>query len=260
MEKLINVTTNEQGINFINAKDLYLNINPKTRFNCWIKHSIERADLEENIDYFFNFLPSTGGRPATNYELTLTSAKIICSIYFSRNKKSLDVYKYLKSLDKEEVLIKPRTRKEELFYFDLCQIFNKIVDIIPQYSVLNYKIDFYIPKINLAIEYDEIAHVYYKNDDIRQKEIQDEIKCEFIRIKEGDELKGINNLLSKILRRTIYEHQRHTDLTAYGEYLLEILKTPKEKENELFIDFLNSKEIEERKNIFNESNNLLLIK
>lgn len=52
-----------------------------------------------------------------------------------------------------------------------------------QFKVLNYRIDFYIPKLNIAIEYDEESHIYKSSEDsLRQKEIEKEIGCYFIRI------------------------------------------------------------------------------
>lgn len=55
---------------------------------------------------------------------------------------------------------------------------------VRQYQVMDnkYRIDYYIPKFNLAIEYDENNHVYYKHDEDREKEIKQELNCEFIRV------------------------------------------------------------------------------
>ena len=56
--------------------------------------------------------------------------------------------------------------------------------IILQHSVLGYRIDAYFPNYKLAIEVDEQGH---KNNDIdykieRQKGIEKELGCKFIRI------------------------------------------------------------------------------
>ena len=69
-------------------------------------------------------------------------------------------------------------------------ILSKIVTLfaagkmILQHNVLGYRIDIYIPKYKLAIEIDEQGH---NNRDIdyeieRQKAIEKELGCEFIRI------------------------------------------------------------------------------
>lgn len=57
------------------------------------------------------------------------------------------------------------------------------IDYIEQYQVDNYRIDLYIPKYNIAIEIDEEEHKYKKNyDTIRQKYIEKQIHCKFIRV------------------------------------------------------------------------------
>ena len=53
-----------------------------------------------------------------------------------------------------------------------------------QHKVLNYKIDYYIPSLNVAIEYDENGHKYYTYEahELRQELIQKELGCRFIRV------------------------------------------------------------------------------
>ncbi len=61
------------------------------------------------------------------------------------------------------------------------------VDSVEQYQVGNYRMDLYIPKYNIAIEIDEEEHKYKKDyDKIRQKYIENQIHCKFIRINEGE--------------------------------------------------------------------------
>ena len=61
---------------------------------------------------------------------------------------------------------------------------------IRQYSVIDnkYRIDYYIPSVNIAIEYDENNHRYYsyENHEGRQKEIENQLKCRFIRISDDN--------------------------------------------------------------------------
>lgn len=69
---------------------------------------------------------------------------------------------------------------------------NSVVDkmftnytIIRQYIVLNYRIDFYIPELNIAVEYDEPQHMTPEHkvaDALREAEIKRELGCTFIRV------------------------------------------------------------------------------
>ena len=57
--------------------------------------------------------------------------------------------------------------------------------IIEQFSVLKYKIDWYVPELKLAIEFDEKHHSSkVPNDSKRQKDIENELGCRFIRYRE----------------------------------------------------------------------------
>jgi hypothetical protein len=57
--------------------------------------------------------------------------------------------------------------------------------IIRQYRVGVYRIDGYIPELNLAIEVDEIPKI--KDKDInRQRIIEEKLNCKFIRIEDYD--------------------------------------------------------------------------
>lgn len=60
-----------------------------------------------------------------------------------------------------------------------------------QHRVLDYKIDYYIPSLNVAIEYDENGHKNYTYEahELRQELIEKELGCRFIRVtdKKNDE-------------------------------------------------------------------------
>ena len=77
------------------------------------------------------------------------------------------------------------SRKEINFKYKLKQALKPFgLKIIPQFQCLNYKIDFYIKSLNIAIEYDENNHrnYSYERHEGRQREIEKELGCRFIRI------------------------------------------------------------------------------
>ena len=53
-----------------------------------------------------------------------------------------------------------------------------------QHNILDYKIDYYIPSLNVAIEYDENGHkdYTYEAHELRQELIEKELGCRFIRV------------------------------------------------------------------------------
>jgi very-short-patch-repair endonuclease len=78
----------------------------------------------------------------------------------------------------------------------LDTIFKGVVAFETQYVVSNYRIDFYLPVLNLAVEYDENHHRYKQHKDkMREKEIKNILGCSFLRVKEGQELEAVNKIL-----------------------------------------------------------------
>lgn len=86
-------------------------------------------------------------------------------------------------------------RKECLFIEQLEEFLSEYnLKGVKQYSVLNYRIDYYIPELKLAIEYDENNHdsYSYEAQEGRQKQIEKELGCKFVRVNDNcSDLKNI---------------------------------------------------------------------
>lgn len=64
-----------------------------------------------------------------------------------------------------------------------------------------YIVDFYIPQLELVIEYDEKHHKkQIKDDKIRQEYIEEKLGVQFIRVNEGKELQGLNQVIKLLLK------------------------------------------------------------
>lgn len=82
-------------------------------------------------------------------------------------------------------LYKPERQEIEFYNVLKRQLDVFDIAVISQYRVSKYKIDFYIPEYNLAIEYDERHHNNYKaikRDAQRQDDIVYILKCKFLRL------------------------------------------------------------------------------
>ena len=109
---------------------------------------------------------------------------------YINNQNYQTYFQYLISEDGVEFLLnkykfKINSRRPEIsFGEELKDYLNELnYSVITQKSVLKYRIDFYIPELNIAIEYDEEQHKYNtEKDNKRQNEIQNILKCKFIRI------------------------------------------------------------------------------
>lgn len=82
---------------------------------------------------------------------------------------------------------------------------------IRQYKIGSYFIDYYIPDLHLAIEYDENGHRYYdkKAEKKRQKYIETKLRCIFCRVSNDDNLtKNLKKILVTIINLTKSEYER----------------------------------------------------
>lgn len=82
------------------------------------------------------------------------------------------------------------TSRKEIEFIDQLEETLKPYNLtgVRQYKVGSYKIDYYIPSLNIAIEYDENDHLGYSYEahEGRQKEIEDTLKCRFIRVTDNN--------------------------------------------------------------------------
>lgn len=93
---------------------------------------------------------------------------------------------FSKSFDKNHMKKVQVIRREYSFGSDIVHNLFSDYEIIPQYSVFDgkYRIDWYVPELKIAIEFDEENHSrsdVYINEKDRQAEIEKELGCRFIR-------------------------------------------------------------------------------
>ena len=215
MKELIKITTNEQGVQCVSARELHERLKIKRDFTDWIKKQLTNVDAIEDIDFkiiwyknnLFNEIVKYNKNIKSmnrqgfycDYTITIDIAKEICLNALSSNRLSkeskyyaMNVLNYLVAISNKGIKTQIKTRKELEFLDKLkTSLIPFNIKGINQYTVLNYRIDYYIPSLNIAIEYDENDHknYSYKSQEVRQKEIEKELGCRFIRVsdKNSDE-------------------------------------------------------------------------
>lgn len=205
ISNLIPVTENEQNEVVVSGRDLHNFLEIGTQYTKWFdrmkQYGFSSKDYEKVIKIKGTKNYKNQKVEYTDHILKLDTAKAICSIN-SRTKKSSEVFRYLNSIENKIVFVHKQPRMELTF----AEVLKGVSGIQweEEHRVLDgkYRIDFYNSKFNLAIEYDEKHHSYYKKqDELREKEITNLIGCHFIRVKEGEELKGIKNIMQFIYKR-----------------------------------------------------------
>lgn len=120
-----------------------------------------------------------------------------------RGKSKGALLKHLKSVGHDsEVHIIELERKEIEFFDELKEVLEPMnLALNTQHRVLCYRLDGYIPSLNLAIEYDEEHHKHNtEKDKHRQAIIENELGCDFIRLSELDSnAKNIGKIMAKVV-------------------------------------------------------------
>ncbi|MDR0711621.1 MAG: antA/AntB antirepressor family protein [Prevotellaceae bacterium] len=129
MNELIKITERD-GKQAVSARELHAFLESKQEFAAWIKNRIEKYDLVENQDYevFDKLIKNpSGGRPLTEYALTIDAAKELSMVegnergkqarqYFiwcEKQKKELERKSQLDFSDPDTVLMLAQNWKEE---------------------------------------------------------------------------------------------------------------------------------------------------
>lgn len=143
-------------------------------------------------------------------EFTLINMSSLHKILSSTRKISLnkkqEFYKWLTGNEYSKNISKSHKETEFINKLEESLKAINITDGVKQYDVLNYKIDYYIPSLNIAIEYDENNHSGYKYEahEGRQKEIENELNCKFIRVTdENSDEYNLGLVLNEIIKFTL---------------------------------------------------------
>lgn len=218
--EIIKVTTNEEGQHLVSGRELHEALGVRKAFSTWVQLQLTNINAIENTDFtivwydmmknvvpFENSVNSMVAKGCSrDYILSLDIAKHICQKQ-TKNTKSVEILQYLYLNDDKEVFIIENPRKEveflDILETQLNVIFGEL-KLERQYSKLkcsNYRIDLYIKDFNIAIEYDENGHKHYSDAQHlqRQKLIEEELGCRFIRV--SDDKSHIEN--SAIVIKTI---------------------------------------------------------
>lgn len=139
----------------------------------------------ESWEHFF--IPTESGVQKLNF---INEKNVLLLISSCKKLSNNDKKSIIENFQKYGIINKSYipvfSRKEIEFISDLEDFFDaqNIIKGIKQFKILNYVIDYYIPSIKLAIEYDENEHknYSYETHEGRQKEIEKELGCKFIRI------------------------------------------------------------------------------
>lgn len=150
---------------------------------------IKQQNLDENNYFVKSSYKDKKNESRICYDCTLNGVKMLID-NFRNYKNKFKLIEWYESHTNRNDNIILYERKEIEFINALEQVLNPLSIIgISQYQILQYHIDYYIPSIRLAIEYDENDHKYYtyEKQELRQEKIEKELGCKFIRLSDGND-------------------------------------------------------------------------
>ena len=160
-----------------------------------VRHSICKMNSEQVILLKNSYIQNINFRKLNNRGESFLTKDGIYKLISASNKMTYERKVELLNFFEIEKIVPLFERKETIFIEQLEEFLSEYnLKGIKQYSVLNYRIDYYIPKLKLAIEYDENNHdsYSYEAQEGRQKQIEKELGCKFIRLSDNcSDLKNI---------------------------------------------------------------------
>lgn len=176
-------------------------------------HKTNKSFFQENVDYFLLNLSELKELktiypgfvdPCTSKILLIGFDMLAYYLTYSARESSQELYKKLcKAFGKStEYRVLKFNSKEGSFGEFLKNSLKGICKVETQVPVLDYRVDFYLPEVNLVIEFDERDHEYgkrLKRDKQREKEIQQYLNCEIVRVKEHEPYSTSLNRILKVI-------------------------------------------------------------
>lgn len=137
----------------------------------------DHVDIEDKLMHKIN----TSGQ---NRRMIVINESGVLSLIQRSRLRNTQKQELIKSLNLKEKFV--LTSRKEIEFIDQLEETLKPFNLIGirQYKINSYRVDYYIPSLNLVIEYDENDHrgYSYEAHEGRQKEIEDTLKCRFIRV------------------------------------------------------------------------------
>lgn len=165
------MTTTVDGVLFFVGSDLAKALGYKKPNNAISQHVRDADKTQKRLKY------KGQNRTVTLInEIGLTNLIVGCELLTQAQKKE-----WLVKFNLEDML----TSRKEIEFLQLLEgVLSPLgLTLERQYIVNGYRLDGYVPEMNLAIEYDEGQHDFHQEDDYqREQDIHREIGCTFVRV------------------------------------------------------------------------------
>lgn len=138
---MLPVYQNDNGEKFVNARELHNQLMSKQKFADWIKKRIENYGFVENEDFFISLGKSTGGRPTTDFILTMDTAKEISMV--ENNEMGRAIRKYFIEVEKRFRQQQAKSPAELIYMLaqQNMESERRMVQLEQQVTTVNHRLD-----------------------------------------------------------------------------------------------------------------------
>ncbi|MEB8805009.1 hypothetical protein COK91_02820 [Bacillus cereus] len=139
--EMLPVYQNDNGEKFVNARELHDQLMSKQKFADWIKKRIENYGFAENEDFFISLGKSTGGRPTTDFILTMDTAKEISMV--ENNEMGRAIRKYFIEVEKRFRQQQAKSPAELIYMLaqQNMESERRMVQLEQQVTTVNHRLD-----------------------------------------------------------------------------------------------------------------------
>lgn len=151
--ELIKINTSEKGTQVVSARELHEFLECKKDFSDWIKHRIEKYDLMDGTDFTTFQGKSNGGRPSTEFALTIDTAKELAMV--EGNAKGKQARKYFIECEKAAKQPAKQLSRAEILGLAVLELQNMNEELKSSVEQANTTIQIQVPKVEY---YDKVIN------------------------------------------------------------------------------------------------------
>lgn len=169
-----------------------------------------RNIIDKNPEYNKYFILSTYKNRGKNYPMYLLDSEGL-KIYLDNTRNTLNKKELYDMCNSKVVILQDRFEDE--FFNKLSNALQPLcISGISQYCIDKYRIDYYIPSLNIAIEYDEKEHKRKQEQDRQREEyLKETLGDSFIRLDATqNDYFNIGIVMKEIIKRLLNFEERKT--------------------------------------------------
>ena len=202
--KLNQTKIDDETVQTVNARELHAFLESKQDFSTWIKNRVEQYDFVENQDFAVSHKKMEnpqGGRPATEYYITLDMAKELAMV--ERNDKGREARRYFIECEKQ---LKQAVSPKQKFLLNILEADDELSRAV---AINQYEVGYVKPLENKVVEQEEQITVLQPKGKFYDAVVQSETLLDIGEVSKLLNYKGLgrNNLFRYLRENSVLNNK-----------------------------------------------------